>query len=71
MADDKTCKEVKNVLDETIDELTTVAKKSCKKLLLALLEKNNSNFDEILDHCGRKLKEKVKTDVKIKVKKSQ
>jgi hypothetical protein len=62
---------MKGILAETIDDLTATAKKSSKSLLTAILEQGSENVDELLDVCGGKLKEKVKTHGKDKQEESQ
>ena len=57
----KTKNVMKGILAETIDDLTAVVKKSSKGVLTALLEQGSENVEELLDACGGKLKEKVKT----------
>ena len=58
---DKTCDAMKGILNETIDDLTVVAKKSSKGLLTTILEQGAENISELLDVCGSKLKKKVDT----------
>ena len=57
---DKTCNAMKDILAETIDDLTTVAKKSSKGLLTAILEQGAENVGDLLDVYSGKLKKKVK-----------
>jgi len=57
----KTCDAMKGVLSQTIDDLTTVAKKSSKSIITTILEQGAENVDDLLDVYSGKLKEKVKT----------
>jgi hypothetical protein len=68
---DKTCNIMKGILAETIDNLTQVVKKSSKQAITAIMEQGTQNVDELLDVCGEKLKEKVKTHAKTQTKKSK
>lgn len=68
---DKTCGKMKGVLYEAIDDLTKVAKKSSKGLFSAILEQGTENVGDLLDVCGNKLKEKVKTHGETKNKKGE
>ena len=63
---DKTYGAVKNVLTETIDDLTQVAKKSSKGILTAILEQGSQNVGDLLDVYGDKLKKKVKEHAETK-----
>lgn len=68
---DKTYGAMKNVLSETIDDLTKVAKKSSKGILTAILEQGSQNVGDLLDVYGDKLKKKVDKHDKTKNEKNQ
>jgi len=63
---DKTCGAMKGVLNETIDDLTEVVKKSSTSMLATILEQGTANLSDLLDFCGANLKKKVNKNAKTK-----
>jgi hypothetical protein len=63
---DETCDIMKDKLTETIDGVTQVAKQGSQAMFDALLKQGAESLNEILDIVGKKLKDKVGSNVKSK-----